>query len=490
MEEIMEIRHKRLAIILSIALTTSCIWGCGETEEEVTASTVAVVEAQNPTVGSLGLNGSFIATISPDESVYVIPKTTAEVLSVNVSEGDTVQEGDVLAVLDDTLAQIQMKSAEISRDNAEISYNLSYGEGAETLNDMQSDNTLSQAEDGVNDLQDSLVDAMDGLQKAKDNLKDAEDELDDLKEEYDFTDDVDEIKDYAESFDKTTLEGYTDYQNAMARYQEAVTEVTPVETKISKYKEAIDTYEESIEKIQDQIDSTYNSYSQAVTSNNISNGELREDQKQLSQNSISAAQLQIDQLQENLDAYTITAPISGVIETANISVHDYATSSSYAFVISNKDTMIATYYVSEDVRNTFTVGQKITLEKDDNTYEGEVVEIGSAIDQTTGLFKIKASVTGDTDGLLSGTKATVISDTYHEDNAIIIPYDSVYYDGSQAYVYTVVDGLAKRTNIETGLFDNDNIVVTSGLSATDTVITTWAAQLRDGVEVEIKNSQE
>jgi RND family efflux transporter MFP subunit len=488
MEEFMKIKHKKLTILFGMILTTSCLWGCGETEEEVTASTVAVVEVQNPTVGSLGLSGSFIATISPDESVYVIPKTTAEVLSVNVSEGDVVQEGDVLAVLDDTLAQIQMKSAEISRDNAEISYNLSYGDGAETLNDMQSDNTLTQAEDGVNDLQDSLVEAMDGMQKAKDNLKDAEDELDKLKEKYDYREDVDEIKDYAERLkDDGDVVGYG---NAMERYQEAVTEVTPVEKEIEGYKSAIDTYDENIEKIQDQIDSAYNSYSQSVTSDNIINGELRDDQKQLSQNNISSAQLQIDQLQENLDAYTITAPISGVIETANISEHDYATSSNYAFVISNKDTMIATYYVSEDVRNTFTVGQKITLEKDDNTYEGEVVEIGSAIDQTTGLFKIKASVTGDTDGLLSGTKATVISDTYHEDNAIIIPYDSVYYDGSQAYVYTVVDGLAKRTNIETGLFDNDNIVVTSGLSATDTVITTWAAQLRDGVEVEIKNSQE
>jgi RND family efflux transporter MFP subunit len=227
-----------------------------------------------------------------------------------------------------------------------------------------------------------------------------------------------------------------------------------------------------------------------VVTNNITNGELRDDQKKVSQNSISAAQLQIDQLQESLDTYTITAPISGVIETANLKEHDYATSSSYAFVISNKDTMIATYYVSEDVRNTFTVGQTITLEKDDKTYQGEVVEIGSALDQTTGLFKIKAAVTGDTSGLLSGTKATVITDTYHEDNAVIIPYDSVYYDGSQAYVYTVVDGKAKRTNITTGLYDNDNIVVTEGLTASDTVITTWAAQLRDGVEVEIKNTQE
>jgi RND family efflux transporter MFP subunit len=451
---------------------------------------VAVVEIQNPTVGSLGLSGSFIATISPDESVYVIPKATAEVLSVNVSEGDTVEEGQILAVLDDTLAQIQMKSAEISLDNAQRSYNIQYGEGAEILNNMQSDNTLSQAEDGVNDLQDALVEAMDGLQKAKDNLEDAEKELDDLKEEYGFNEDVDEIKDYADTFDKNTIEGAMDYQAAMTRYQEAATAVAPVEQKIAGYKSAIDTYEENIEKIQDQIDSTYNSYSQAVTSNNISNGEIREDQKQVSQNSISAARLQIDQLQESLDAYTITAPISGVIEIANISEHDYATSSNYAFVISNKDTMIATYYVSEDVRNTFIVGQAITLEKDDKTYDGEIVEIGTAIDQTTGLFKIKAAVMGDTQGLLSGTKATVISDTYHENNAVIIPYDSVYYDGSQAYVYIVVDGKAKRTNIETGLYDNENIVVTSGLSEKDTVITTWAAQLRDGVDVEIKNTQE
>lgn len=483
----MKNNQKKVAILLSCALAATTLAGCGEeTVEDTVTSTVAVVEAQKPTVGSLGLTGTYIATISPDESVYVMPKTTAEVLSVKVEEGDTVTEGQVLAVLDDTLAQISMKSAQISLDNAQHSYNLQYGEGAELLNDMQSDNTITQAEDGVSDLQQALVDAMDGLQKAKDNLKDAENELDDLKEQYDFTDDVDEIEDYADSFDKGTVE----YTRALERYGRAYEKVAPVKQKIEGYKSAIDSYEESIEKIQDQIDSGYTSYSQAVTSNNISNGELRDEQKAVSQNSISAAQLQIDQLQENLDAYTITAPISGVIEVSNIKEHDYATSSSYAFVIANKDTMIATYYVSEDVRNTLSEGQVISLEKDDNTYKGEIVEIGSSVDQTTGLFKIKAAVTGDLDGLLSGTKVTVTSDTYHEENAIIIPYDSVYYDGSQAYIYTVEDGKAKRTNIETGLYDTDNIVVTSGLSSSDTVITTWAAQLRDGVDVEIKNSQE
>jgi RND family efflux transporter MFP subunit len=390
----------------------------------------------------------------------------------------------VLAVLDDSMAQLQMKSAQLNLDNAQRSYNLQYGEGAETLNDMQTQNTLTQTEDGINQMQESLVDAMDSLQKYKDKLADTQKQLDELKEKQD------SLQSTMDNADTSTVEGIADYASAMVAMQQVSSGVTSLESAVSQYKQAIDQYEDTIETLQDNIDSTYNSYSQAVTSTNISNGELREEQKKVSENSIAAAQLSIDQAEESLDAYTITATISGVIETVNIKEHDYATSSSYAFVISNKDTMIATYYVSEDVRNTFSIGQSITLEKDDNTYEGEVVEIGSAIDQTTGLFKIKAAVTGGSEGLLSGTKATVITDTYHENNAVIIPYDAVYYDGSQAYVYTVVDGKAKRTNIETGLYDNENIVVTSGLSEKDTVITTWAAQLRDGVDVEIKNTQE
>ena len=68
---------------------------------------------------------------------------------------------------------------------------------------------------------------------------------------------------------------------------------------------------------------------------------------------------------------------------------------------------------------------------------------------------------------------------------MIIPYNSVYYDGTQAYVYTVVGGKAQKTNITTGLYDIDNIVVTQGLTKEDVVITTWSAQLRDGVEVSV-----
>lgn len=152
--------------------------------------------------------------------------------------------------------------------------------------------------------------------------------------------------------------------------------------------------------------------------------------------------------------------------------------------------MVATYYVSEDVRNTFSIGQQIEIEKDGNMYNGEVIEIGGTIDATTGLFKIKASIIGDTSAMLSGTKVKVTTATYYEENALIIPYDAVYYDGTQAYVYTVVDGKAKKTNIATGLYDVEEIVVKDGLSKDDIVITTWSAQLREGVTVSVKEEEE
>ena len=238
----MKNRQKKLAILLCTAISSLSLWGCGgEQVVEETAADVASVEASNPEIGSLKLSNSFIATISPDESVYVIPKTTAEVLSVNVEAGDVVQEGDVLAVLDDTMAQLQLDNAQLQLDNAQHAYNLSYGDAATTINDMQTDSNLNQASDGVESLQEKLADAMDNLQYYKDMLKDEEAELDHLKEEYDFTNDVDEIKDYAEdNYDQTNPKEAAEYAKVMARYQSAAAKVGTTEGKISAYKQTID----------------------------------------------------------------------------------------------------------------------------------------------------------------------------------------------------------------------------------------------------------
>ncbi|MBQ2405437.1 MAG: hypothetical protein II312_01980, partial [Lachnospiraceae bacterium] len=67
----MKKKHGSFALVLSAALIASSLSGCNKQTVEELVEDVAVVEVQNPVVGDLKLSSDFIATISPDESVYV-----------------------------------------------------------------------------------------------------------------------------------------------------------------------------------------------------------------------------------------------------------------------------------------------------------------------------------------------------------------------------------------------------------------------------------
>ena len=204
---------------------------------------------------------------------------------------------------------------------------------------------------------------------------------------------------------------------------------------------------------------------------------------------VDAALTGVDAAQYQKDLYRLTAPIDGIVDAVNVKDKGMAAQGSAAFTISEKDSMIAAFYVTEDVRNHLKIGDTASLLKDDKeqTKElGHITSIGTAVDPQKGLFKVEAEffTTGQKE-LGSGTsvKVSVVSNAVNDQ--LLIPYDSVYYDDGQAYVYKVSDGKAKRADIETGLFNQDYITVESGLAASDEIITTWASGLKDGAEVEV-----
>ena len=110
------------------------------------------------------------------------------------------------------------------------------------------------------------------------------------------------------------------------------------------------------------------------------------------------------------------------------------------------------------------------------------------VDQTTGLFMIKSCVTAPDGSLLTGISVTVTADTYSQADALLIPYDAVYYDESQPYVYVVQGDTAKRKDVETGIFYEHTITILSGLSAKDQLITSWSSNLRDGASISIQET--
>ena len=210
---------------------------------------------------------------------------------------------------------------------------------------------------------------------------------------------------------------------------------------------------------------------------------------------LSMAQLQYDSAKLNYDTQSentvVTAPIAGVLEQFSVDVHDMSSAGSVAGVVSGAGGKTLTFNVSERVMKGLNIGDPVTVEKNGTNYNGAISEIGSMVDASTGLFKVKATL-GDADGLASGTMVKVYVTAEKAENVMVVPADCVNYSNGDAYVYTydAETSTAKKTPVEDGLIDSDKIQIVSGLSYDDEVITSWSKELYDGAAVNIQSDDD
>lgn len=567
--------RRAFSVLLAAACVTTALAGCGETAvtEEESQSEVIPVEAQMPVAGTLTLKNEFVGTVSPEESVYVIPMVTAEVLSTGISVGDTVTAGQELCKLDTEAAELQLASAQAQYNSAaagvqaaEVGYEIAQAQydSAVAQIDVQNEQTQRQKDLTMYQMQMQIDGINDGIDDINEQIYQLEEDREDAKDQ---RDDLNKARGKANEYVKQAQAAYNaaaaayGYQAAQARYQAAIAAVTALESPgvtpdqaaldaakkeledarnaleeieeklkphletlqaaqaaasqtsaaYEQVKAGIETIDDGKEKLEESLSDTYRTKEQTETVKNLTEAQLNIDTQtvqdiskktaalgvdsaaaQVNSAKVGAAgaKVGIDSAEYQLDMYTLTAPIDGVIEAVNVKEHDFASPQSPAFVISNKKTMTVTFGVSEGIRGTLRVGQKIQVDRNGKLYDAAITEIGSMVDQTTGLFMIKSCVSTPDDSLLTGSSVKVTAETYSQTEALLIPYDAVYYDDSQPYVYVAENGTAKRRDVETGIFDMDTITVLSGLSTEDTLITSWSANLREGAGVSVQMTAE
>ena len=208
---------------------------------------------------------------------------------------------------------------------------------------------------------------------------------------------------------------------------------------------------------------------------------------------VSAAQLQqaavgIDSAQMQLDFCTVTAPISGIVESVSVEKNGMAAAGNPAYIISNKESMTVTFFVAEKAKNVLNVGDQITVERNESVYEGTITEIGTMANAQTKLFQVKASIAGAGVGeqaLPNGVSVKVYATTQKEDSKLIIPYDSVYFSAGDAYVYCVENGQVIRKEVTTGLMSDTEVVIEEGLTEDSQVVSNWSSKLRNGIDAEV-----
>ena len=214
-------------------------------------------------------------------------------------------------------------------------------------------------------------------------------------------------------------------------------------------------------------------------------GFVSQETMEQAQNGAESARISYESAKNQYDLQseytTITAPIDGVVESRNVEVHGYVSSTSPICIISGDNEMEVSFGVTERTLQNLAVGDTVSVEKNGSTMEGTVTEIGSVVG-ATGLFDVKASIP-NSNVLVNGTRVKLSVVLDRANGVMTIPVDSVNYDNGTPFVYCYENGVAKKTVIEAGIYDSERIAVLSGLDANSQVITSWSNELVDGAEV-------
>lgn len=510
---------KLMAMGLAVTLCVSAT-ACGKNKETTQVSKVSV-EVENPQMGELTSDTTYIGTVEPQQQVYVMPKLSGTVTQVNYKVGDTVKEGDVLFKIDDEAYQVQMDSAQAAYNTAQAGATAATS-GARDLQNYQTEEQIRQIQKNLNDTYESKDDMEDSLDELREQGKtasaqvaSAQASVDALSQslgvqKQDLAAKQTAMNEAKADYDSKTASSSTAteeekkaaeaaYNTAKTEYDAAAAAVTATSSQLALAKQGLSAAQagvntinsgktqlksgiDQIETSQDTLTDSLNTAKQAYS---ITQNEVYPQTDATYAAQLNQAAVGIESAQMQLDYCTVTAPISGVIEAINVEKEGMAAAGNVAYIISNKDSMTVTFDVAEAAKNTLNIGDHVTVERNGQTFDGSITEIGTMAGQQTKLFRVKATVTGAGDALPNGVSVKVSATTEKEDNKMLIPFDSLYFSGGDAYVYCVEDNKLVRTSVTVGLMDDEHAVIEDGLTTDSLVVDNWSAKLRNGAEVEI-----
>ena len=238
-----------------------------------------------------------------------------------------------------------------------------------------------------------------------------------------------------------------------------------------------------------------------------------------SQEGVRQAAAFLTQAQTDLSHTTIVSPIDGKVVQLNAHEGEVVVTgtmnnpASVIAVIADQAEILAEADVGETEVVGIKLGQPAKIKVDavtDKDYVGRVVEIGSSATQragsTTGMryFKVKSAIENPDDRLRPGMTSQVSITTLSEPSALVVPIQAVVERAppspggkktetvdenapKKKYVFVVKDGVAKMTEVTTGISDTTNVAIRSGVKAGDKIVTgpfRILKSLKDGAHVE------
>lgn len=184
---------------------------------------------------------------------------------------------------------------------------------------------------------------------------------------------------------------------------------------------------------------------------------------------------------------TIRAPFEGKIGLRNISVGEYLTPAKVIASLSAVNPVKISFSVPEKYSGQIKVNSEVDFNTDglNQIYKGKVYAIEPGINAQTRTLSIKALAANPKSELLPGSFAKIRLTLNTVEDALLVPNEAIIPVLKGKTVFITANGKAKQVPVESGTRTADRIVITSGLKAGDTVLTTGAMALKNDVPVKV-----
>lgn len=201
-----------------------------------------------------------------------------------------------------------------------------------------------------------------------------------------------------------------------------------------------------------------------------------------------SAQAQVQLIQAQLSKTIVRAPFSGKIGLRSISKGSYISPNTLIAQLVNTSQLKITFSIPEKYAQTMKVNQTLTFTTSGSkeTYKATIYAIEPAIEIESRTLRIRA-ITNNNDGkLIPGTFANVSLPLEKLQNALLVPTEALIPIQNGKKIFVVENGKAKEIIVETGARTDKEILITSGLKAGDTILTSGVMSLRNDSPVIVK----
>lgn len=456
--------------------------------------------------GSIATTVTGTGQVEASDTITLSPKTSGTINYVGVKVGQAVSKGKLIASVDSHDAKVALENAQISLEKLigdpdslsllqkQNSVTKSYNDGWNEVSSFITDsNTI------VNDIND--IYGNDGYlgYKSTTNVSSAvKNKLDIAKNDYyEAKNSIDDITKLYKSLSRASSQ--SDIKNIINKSYDsakvlanAVKDTETAFNAVADYRDSLNSESENATRtdINSWLDSSNNYVASLLSSKNSINeseqslADLLEGADDLD---IRSAKLTVEDKQEAYNDAFVYAPFDGIIATLTAKIGE-SSGSSIGTLITNQK--LATVSLNEVDIAKIELGQKVNLTFDaveDLNITGKVAEIDSigTVSQGVVSYNIKISFDVDDERIKPGmsVSASIITETVQD--VIVVPNTSVKTQNGGSYVEifssplpTVVgvqgstsSVLPERINVTTGLVDDTNTEIISGLNAGDIIVT-------------------